>query len=150
MDGHTEIIPCNQPDLYHDYDLNYCGEQVVTVSYKGVSKTCFEITLVGGECISCGGACTNRSFNDYSRFKYCDACLAMAPFYLGQSYKHKDSTQNEEIMETLDLKEVYYFSRNDYIKVSITRMSKSTGLPFLTNQTSIPIMVGGTVKTNGK
>lgn len=149
MNGKTETIKHDQKGLYHDYDSNYCGTQTVTVSYKGFKTECFDITLTGRKC-SCGQVCSERSYNDYLRFNYCDTCLTTVPFYFGDSYVQEDVVHHKEIAEILDNEGKYVFNRGDYLQVTLTRLDGGIPLPFMTRPRTIPIMSDGFIRTSGK
>lgn len=149
-DGHTDSVSLDDEELFHDYDANYCGSQTVTVSYRGLKAECATVVLEGADCISCNNKCIERSFADYSRFKYCNTCLSTAPFYFGDTYTLKEVVHHEEIMKSLDTEGFYVFNRGDYLKVSVKRIADGIPVPFLSKRRSTPVVSGGDIRTNGR
>lgn len=149
-DGHSVPLAYNEDGFYWDYDRNYAGQQVVTVSYKGLVEECFNVKLTARECTVCGSLCMNRANSDYMRFSYCDACLVGSPFYFGETYVREEVVHNGGIVNVLDAEGVYYFNRGDYVKVELSRVRRGLPIPFLTERGISPVISGGFVRTKGR
>ena len=150
QNGDTEVIEKDDPELYYDFDSNYCGVQNVTLSYRGLQQQCMLVTLRERSCVACGALCSQRSYTDYERFNYCETCLAAKPFYMGEIYNLTDIKLHEDIISTLETTGEYKFMRGDYIKVTLTRVGRGLPIPFVNKETIVPIITSGYIRTTGQ
>lgn len=150
QDGHTEGIDLSDRELFTSYDSSYYGEQQVRFSYKGLEKEVFTCTLYGGACSVCGSECTEKNIADYERFPYCSVCMEQMPLYRGETYSQKEYIDNDTIVLTLLNDKVYYFERGDYVELFLSYKGESRAIPFLAADIKMPIVIGESVRTDGK
>lgn len=106
LDGHEAQITTDMEEWQDNYDVNYCGLQLVTVGYRGKEDSVIIISENEG-CVQCGQECNERTFSDYMAFPYCIKCMSEVPLFTGVTYEEKHQMSNSELLATLAVGEIY-------------------------------------------
>lgn len=121
MDGHTETITSGWTD---NLDMNYVGEQTVTIGYLGASTTLKVYNeRVKVSCSVCG---YEYSLYPDNTDPGCPKCLSAIPVFTGNVLRYKESVSYGEILDELYHGDgIYYFSRGDILKLQLWKTEKT-------------------------
>ena len=119
LDGHTESLALI--DLSNNYASGFCGEQNISVSYKGyhADHVC-KIVTQGPKCSKCGAHITNRNEFDCSIYPLCPDCMSMVPSFLGACVVSPETFTSKQIENELLLKGFFPMGRDDYFSVAVS------------------------------
>ncbi len=152
LDGHKETLTEGYAD---NLDIGYIGIQTVTIGYKGKTVTVI-VTVKRNitKCMICG-----RFYELYpdDSDPGCPYCAAKTPIFTGNVMEYKKEKYTEDILKELyEGTGIYYFSRGNYFKISLSNSSRSLGYKlnaFLHKplpEESIRTEDGGYIRENGQ
>ncbi len=123
LNGHEEILTEGYSD---NLDNDYIGSQTVTVGYKGkVVSIIVTVKRNLTKCTVCGRF--YELFPDDSD-PGCPYCAARTPIFTGNILHYKKEEYTHDILNELyDGDGIYYLSRGDFFKVTLTNSSRSSG-----------------------
>ena len=122
MDGHEDNL--SLADVSHNYDPQYEGEQLIEVSFGGITKEVGTITTVAPACSQCGGVISDRCYGDCIKETRCAACLQSIPIYLGETFSVRNTIGHEYITEVLLSEGEYKLGRGNYLELSVYKRGK--------------------------
>lgn len=122
MNGDTKTIPFT--DLATNYDKQYAGEQLLTVSYCGTTKQVGTITTYCPNCIECGTMISNRNADDCSKYPLCNICLTKKPLFLGTCIKVVNDVDDKTIRDAIIADGKFIMERDAYISAAVSHTGK--------------------------
>jgi Zn finger protein HypA/HybF involved in hydrogenase expression len=123
LDGYLETVTGGYED---NLDKDYIGTQTVTIGYKGKTVS-LTVTVKRNltRCTVCG-----RYYELYADDSDpgCPYCAAKTPVFTGNVLEYKKEKYTDDILKELyEGDGIYYFSREDYLKISLTNSTRSPG-----------------------
>lgn len=120
-DGRVEILTSGWQD---NFDMNYIGEQTVTITYLGATTTLKVYNdRVKVPCSVCG---YEYALYPDNTDPGCPKCLAAIPVFTGNVLRYTENVSCGEILDELYHGDgIYYFSRGDRMEMQIWKTEKT-------------------------
>lgn len=120
-DGRVEILTSGWQD---NFDMNYIGEQTVTITYLGATTTLKVYNdRVKVPCSVCG---YEYALYPDNTDPGCPKCLAAIPVFTGNVLRYSENVSYGEILDELYHGDgIYYFSRGDRMEMQIWKTEKT-------------------------
>lgn len=120
-DGRVEILTSGWQD---NFDMNYIGEQTVTITYLGATTTLKVYNdRVKVPCSVCG---YEYALYPDNTDPGCPKCLAAIPVFTGNVLRYSENVSYGEILDELYHGDgIYYFSRGDRLEMQIWKTEKT-------------------------